>query len=233
MSSLWHSVLLLALMLVPPAALAQKTRGVAVTEDRLALVIGNAAYKVDALDNPINDARLVADSLKKAGFNVTLRENLDRTGLVNAMREFGARLNESTVAVVYYAGHGELDEKNQLIGYWGGDSFALQPGIAQISESNIGVRDDNVASSEGDRYLSRLDEEYLKALAKEINGSYVRGDSLPRVLGAMKQQKPARRDSAPFALDGLLAGLAALLLLAAYVPPHPWQLLRRRLGRKP
>lgn len=116
MSFLTRLLLVLALVLAPPAAIAQKTRGVAVTEDRLALVIGNAAYKVDALDNPINDARLVAESLKKAGFNVTLRENLDRTSLVNTMREFGSRLNESTVAVVYYAGHGlQLRDRNYLI----------------------------------------------------------------------------------------------------------------------
>lgn len=105
---------LLALASLP--AQAQKTRGTAITEERLALVIGNAAYRTDALDNPINDARLVADSLKRAGFNVTLRENLDRAGLVNAMREFGTRLTENTVAVLYYAGHGlQLRDRNYLI----------------------------------------------------------------------------------------------------------------------
>jgi uncharacterized caspase-like protein len=104
------------LALASPPALAQKMRGTAITEERLALVIGNAAYRTDALDNPINDARLVADSLKRAGFNVTLRENLDRAGLVNAMREFGTRLSENTVAVLYYAGHGlQLRDRNYLI----------------------------------------------------------------------------------------------------------------------
>ncbi len=49
----------------------------------------------------------------------------------------------------------KFDEFNQLIGYWSGESFAMQPGIAQISESNLGTRDDNVASSEGGRYLSK------------------------------------------------------------------------------
>lgn len=125
----------------------------------------------------------------------------------------------------------KLDEKNQLIGYWGGDSFALQPGIAQISESNIGVRDDNVATSEGNRYLSKLDEDYLVTLAKEISGDYVRGDSLQKILGAMNKQKPARRDTAPMDLDWILAGIAALLLLGAYIPPHAMQLVRRQLKR--
>ena len=29
------------------------------------------------------------------------------------------------------------DSENQLIGFWSNESFALQPGIAQISQSNI------------------------------------------------------------------------------------------------
>ena len=85
-------------------------------EQRVALVIGNAAYRVDPLDNPVNDARLVASSLKQAGFDVTLAENLDRRGLQGALRTFGERLNDNTVAVLYYAGHGlQLRDRNYLI----------------------------------------------------------------------------------------------------------------------
>ncbi|HSW24940.1 MAG TPA: caspase family protein, partial [Burkholderiaceae bacterium] len=82
--------------------MAQQMRGVSLTEDRVALVIGNAAYsKLEALDNPVNDARLIARTLEKAGFKVTLRENLDRGAMFAALKEFGARLNENTVAVLY------------------------------------------------------------------------------------------------------------------------------------
>ncbi len=120
----------------------------------------------------------------------------------------------------------KFDDKNQLIGYWAGDSFAMQPGIAQISEQNIGNRDNNVAAGEGDRYLSKLDEDYLKSLAKEVSGVYVRGDSLQTVRSAMAQQKPARHDVAPFDLHALLAALAGLLLVAAHLPKHPLGILR-------
>jgi hypothetical protein len=89
---------------------------IALAEQRVALVIGNASYRVDPLDNPVNDARLVAASLKQAGFDVALAENLDRRGLLSAMRAFGQRLNEQTVAVLYYAGHGlQLRDRNYLI----------------------------------------------------------------------------------------------------------------------
>jgi mxaL protein len=125
----------------------------------------------------------------------------------------------------------KLDEKNQLIGYWSGDSFAMQPGIAQISESNIGTRDDKVAASEGDRYLSVLNEQYLKELTAEINARYVRGDSLHNILAAMREQRPARRDIAPYGIDWLLASAAGILLLLAHFPKHPLQEMRTVIAR--
>ena len=115
----------------------------------------------------------------------------------------------------------KLDDKNQVIGYWSNDSFAMQPGIAQISEANLGVRDNNIASSEGDRFISRLNEDYLKDLVKQVSSDYVRGDSLQSVLSAMNAQKPARRDTAPYPINWLLASLAGLLIIAAYLPKHP------------
>ena len=115
----------------------------------------------------------------------------------------------------------KLDENNQVIGYWSNESFAMQPVIAQISESNIGTRNDSVAGGTSDRFLSKLDEKYLQGMTKEINAKYVNGDSVQAVLSAMKNQPPARRDKAKFELKWLLAGAAGLLFLAAYLPKHP------------
>lgn len=126
----------------------------------------------------------------------------------------------------------KLDDKNQVIGYWSADSFAMQPGIAQISEANIGVRDNNVAGATGDRFLSKLQEEYLKDLAKQVSGDYVRGDSLQSILSAMKHQKPARRDIAPYDIQWILASLAGLLLLMAYLPKQPIKQLSKWLKRR-
>ena len=120
----------------------------------------------------------------------------------------------------------KLDENNQVIGYWSNESFAMQPGIAQISESNIGTRNDSVAGGTNDRFLSKLDQEYLKLMTKEIGAQYVNGDSLQAVLSAMKKQPAARKDNARFDLKWVLAGLAGLLFLAAYFPKHPVQEIR-------
>jgi uncharacterized caspase-like protein len=114
----WRLFIVALLTTTLHAALAQpRMRGIAVDDDRLALVIGNAAYHpFNPLDNPVNDARLISETLQKAGFNVAKYENLDRNGLINAFREFGDRLNERTVAIVYYAGHAlQLREHNYLV----------------------------------------------------------------------------------------------------------------------
>jgi uncharacterized caspase-like protein len=93
-----------------------RTKATEVTEDRLALVIGNATYRLSPLDNPANDARLIGGLLEKAGFKVFRYENLDRNGLFKAMRDFGDKLNDRTVAVFYYAGHAlQLRDRNFLV----------------------------------------------------------------------------------------------------------------------
>ena len=61
--------------------------------ERFALVIGNAKYP-DAeapLKEPINDARDVADELKRDGFSVEVGENLTGDGMRRARRHRGPR----------------------------------------------------------------------------------------------------------------------------------------------
>src|SRR5580693_5877655 len=54
----------IALAIVPIGARAD-------AESRIALVIGNGAYQhVPRLDNPVNDARLIAATLRKLGFTL-------------------------------------------------------------------------------------------------------------------------------------------------------------------
>ncbi|MFW5432606.1 MAG: VWA domain-containing protein, partial [Methylophilaceae bacterium] len=124
----------------------------------------------------------------------------------------------------------KLDEHNQVIGYWSNESFALQPGIAQISQSNIGTRNDSIALGEQDRYISKLDEAYLKEISQEVDALYVHGQTVHDVLAAMKRQKPARRDVAPFNIAWVLASLAGLFLLAAYFSKHPFRRMAETLG---
>lgn len=92
--------------------------GAALAEKRVALVMGNSAYKnVARLANPVNDAALVGGMFRKAGFEtVDIKLDLNVAEMRKALRDFGGKAREADVAVVYYAGHGiELDGTNYLI----------------------------------------------------------------------------------------------------------------------
>ena len=85
---------------------------------RVALVIGNAEYQfVTPLTNPINDAALMEEALKNAGFEVIRKDNLDQRGMKLALVEFSRLLKQGAEAgMFYYAGHGiEVDGKNYLV----------------------------------------------------------------------------------------------------------------------
>lgn len=83
---------------------------------RVALVIGNAKYQRSALVNPVNDARLVGDRLKRVGFDVTTLENVDAARFGAATRDFAARAKGADIALFYYAGHAlQADGENFLM----------------------------------------------------------------------------------------------------------------------
>lgn len=131
----------------------------------------------------------------------------------------------------------KMDENNKVIGYWSENTYQLEPGIAQVSDETRGQRDNSVATADYERYLSVLDEKYLQTLAKTVHGQYVRGDNRQKVLTAMHRLHPAKRDTAPMPIGGLLAAVAGLMVLAAYIPLH-WvrntiSLVTPRRRRKP
>jgi len=83
---------------------------------RVALVIGNANYKVGELKNPVNDAKAVANTLRGLGFEVTHRENASLREMLEAFQQFSTQSKNADVRVVYYAGHGvQLKGRNYLL----------------------------------------------------------------------------------------------------------------------
>lgn len=101
--------LVLTVVLVLPAPL--------LAESRLALVIGNSAYKTSPLANPANDAELIARSLAGAGFEVTRLVDADQEAMKRAVLDLGRRLRSGdSVGLLYYAGHAvQVDGENYLI----------------------------------------------------------------------------------------------------------------------
>lgn len=86
-------------------------------EDRVAFVIGNAAYAgAHKLINPVNDAKAVASFLRGQGFETFEHTDLS-TQQVNSLRQqIEKRVKRNTVLFFYYAGHGvQFEGRNYLV----------------------------------------------------------------------------------------------------------------------
>ena len=95
-----------------------KARGPVTPGRRIALVIGNTAYKnVSPLENPVRDAAMMAQTLRSTGFQtVTLANDLSRDKFFETLRTFAKDAESADWALVYYAGHGlEIGGVNYLV----------------------------------------------------------------------------------------------------------------------
>ena len=85
-------------------------------ERRVALIIGNGAYKAGPLKNPANDARDMAAALKSVGFEVILRENAGLRAMNEAIDQFWQNLKRGGVGLFFFAGHGlQVGGENFLV----------------------------------------------------------------------------------------------------------------------
>jgi uncharacterized caspase-like protein len=93
--------------------------GEAASENRVALVIGNATYKARPLTTVANDAALIAQTLQAAGFDVVGRRDLDEGLLRQAFRDFTdlvLKAGPDAVVLVYFAGYGvQFEGENYLL----------------------------------------------------------------------------------------------------------------------
>jgi hypothetical protein len=114
-------------------------------DKRLALVIGNGNYtRGGFLSNPENDARAMAEALKRLGFETMVHFNVNQVTLKQAIDDFGNRLRHFDTGLFFYAGHGiQVKGFNYLI-----------PVDASL-ESEIDVEYNCV---EAGRMLSRMEE---------------------------------------------------------------------------
>lgn len=96
------------LLLLPLLASLVPTAPSLAAGDRFALVIGNSKYP-DAdspLKEPINDARDVADELKRDGFSVEIGENLTGDGMRRAFDKLYGKIKPGAVVLLFYSGFG-------------------------------------------------------------------------------------------------------------------------------
>jgi Caspase domain len=105
-----------------------------------ALVIGNNKYtKFTPLRTAVKDADAVAALLRdRYGFKVKLLRDATRVQILSALNELREGLTDKDNLLIYYAGHGDLDQKNQR-GYW--LPIDAEPGNTANWISNVDVSD--------------------------------------------------------------------------------------------
>jgi hypothetical protein len=86
-------------------------------EKRHALVIGNSQYQeISKLKNPANDAQDMTSVLRKYGFTVMHKQDLDLRGMKKAINDFKQQLSKDGISLFYFAGHGiEVAQNNYLV----------------------------------------------------------------------------------------------------------------------
>lgn len=103
----------------PISETALQSEGVGVVAhagQRHALVIGNAGYIGNRLENPLNDARDMGIVLQRLGFDVIRVGDGSHRRMEQAVREFGRRLQRGGVGLFFYAGHAvQVDGENYLL----------------------------------------------------------------------------------------------------------------------
>src|SRR5487761_2789895 len=89
----------------------------AVAADRFALVIGNSKYPdADApLKEPINDARDIANELKRDGFTVEVGENLTGDGMRKAFERLYGHIKPGSVALIFFSGFGIQSNRQSFL----------------------------------------------------------------------------------------------------------------------
>jgi uncharacterized caspase-like protein len=124
----------------------------AAASDRYALVIGNAKYPdADApLKEPINDARDVADELKRDGFNVDIGENLTGDGMRRAFDKLYGKIKPGSVALIFFSGFGIQSNRQSFMipvdaQIWTEsdvrrDGFSLENVLGEINSRGAGVK---------------------------------------------------------------------------------------------
>jgi mxaL protein len=112
-----------------------------------------------------------------------------------------------------------FNANNKWVGYWGTDAAAESAGGGiMYNDASLDDPDPPVAYAEFDRFLSKLDVDHLKDMAREIKGQYVEAADKPDFFEFLQAQTPAAKFVTAYSLRWIFLLIAALLVLATYIP---------------
>src|SRR5438477_7444492 len=145
-------IIRLALLVIFVLSVTPIVPSAAAGADRFALVIGNAKYP-DAeapLKEPINDARDIAEELKRDGFNVEIGENLTGDAMRRAFERLYGRVKPGSVALIFFSGFGIQSSRQSYMipvdaQIWTEadvrrDGFSLETVLGEINSRGAGVK---------------------------------------------------------------------------------------------
>ncbi len=138
-----------------------------------ALIIGNDTYSTyPALKSAASDAKAIGAVLQsKYGYDVKLLTNANRFEILSALNDMRETLKENDNLVVYYAGHGEIDNSRQ--GYW-------LPVDAQASTPNTWISNRAVSD-----ILTTMEAKHVLVIADSCYSGTMTRSSLATFGGGM------------------------------------------------
>ena len=177
---------------------------------RLSFGVKAAAHVFDALNTP---AKMLI---------FTDGDEAPKVNAINKLDLSGVQIGNNVV-FVGVGGHAPVaipryNSSNKWVGFWPADAKENGAVGAVYADTSKDEPDPIVAYAEFDRYLSQLDDQYLKSLAQEIKGSYVEGTDTPGFYEYLKSQPPAASFVTGYSLRGVYLSLAGLLVLLTFLP---------------
>lgn len=193
---------------------------------RLSFGVKASANVFDSLNVPAQ-MLFFTDGDEAPRVNVTIKQDLSAIQIGQNFAFVGVGGN-TKVAVPRY------NSSNKRVGYWpvSDNNNAGAVGVT-YSDPSQDEPDPPVAYAEYDRFLSQLEEDYLKSLASEFNAKYVKGQDNAEFYQFVQNQKPAASFVTAYSIRWLYLLLAVFCLLATFLasvlPNGAWRV--RKLVR--
>ncbi len=146
-----------------------------------ALIIGNNTYGAyPELKTPITDAKSLEVLLRERyGFKTRLLLNANRHSMMSALHELNQKMTEQDNLLIYYAGHGEIDQKTQ-------SAFWLPV------DSEVGNRANWISSQSITEYLSIMSARHVMVVADSCYSGALTGSAVAKLPDGMDAAKRER-----------------------------------------
>jgi mxaL protein len=178
---------------------------------RLSFGVRAAANTFDSLNVPAQ-MLFFTDGDEAPRVNVTIKQDLS-----------GIQIGKNFV-FVGVGGHTKVgvprfNSANKRVGFWpiSDNNNAGAVGVT-YADPSVDEPDPSVASAEYDRFLSQLEDDYLKSLAGEIKAKYIEGQNTPAFYDFVQKQKPAASFVTAYSIRWLYLLLAALAIISTFIP---------------